>query len=268
MYPWRGGGAAGTYRVPEWFSCPNDVAVGRWVWKTGHVCNDADNRGRVKTEPFDMSVAPNLFTGYRQCNTNAEVFITCFDFVVTGPAAPTPAPPPTPQPTPVPTPAPTPYPAGTCIQQTDCNISPWCNDDLMEFCLGRQASGQGCEITAHCTISSGPAPAPTPPPPAPPAPQPTQQPTAAPTTAQPTSAPTPSPAPGSCRQQLDCNLSAYCNNPAYAQYCAQNGAAGYCPGPMCTTTPAASLLETEMRDQSEAMAFNKAKAQALRRMAR
>merc|ERR1719476_1281510 len=162
----------------------------------------------------------------------------------------------------------------------------------MEFCLGRQASGQGCEITAHCTISSGPEPTPTPPPPTTPAPQPTPQPTSAPTTAPPTSAPTlapstpqptaapttpapttsqptPSPAPGSCVQQLDCNLSAYCNNPAYAEYCIQNGAAGYCPGPMCTTTPAdASMLEADLlAAQSEAKEA-KAKAACLRRMAR
>merc|ERR1712151_1146002 len=52
---------------------------------------------------------------------------------------------------------------------------------------------------------------------------------------------------GSCTQQLDCSLSAYCSNPAYLQYCIQNGAAGYCPEPMCTTTPAASLLERGLK---------------------
>merc|ERR1712151_357159 len=77
--------------------------------------------------------------------------------------------------------------------------------------------------------------------PAPTPPQPT--PTSAPTQAPPTS----TPAPGSCTQQLDCSLSAYCSNPAYLQYCIQNGAAGYCPEPMCTRTPAASLLEMDLK---------------------
>jgi len=219
MYAWRGGGAGGVYHVPSWFSCPNGLAVGRWIWKTGHVCNDADNRGRVKTEPFDMSVAPTLFTGYRQCTINSEVFINCFDFKVTGPAVPTPAPPPTPQPTPaptpvptpapptpvpttpvptpqptpVPTPAPTPYPAGTCVQQTDCSISAWCNEDYMQWCLDRGAAGM-CPAS-HCTVvqpTPGPAPsppAPSPPAPTPPAPTPVANPTPTPP------APTP-PAPG------------------------------------------------------------------------
>merc|ERR1719195_1265906 len=134
MYPWIHGGVRSSYHVPSYFSCPSELAVGRWVWKTGHWCNDADDRGRVKTEPFDMSVAPNLFTGYRQCTTNSEVFISCFDFKGTWTPQPTPAPAPTPQPTPAP-------PPGPCRHQTDCNVSPWCNAGLDSWCRSQGAAG-------------------------------------------------------------------------------------------------------------------------------
>merc|ERR1719189_30213 len=122
------------------------------------------------------------------------MFANCMDAEVWYDGPPTPAPPTPPTPAPPPTPPPpTPYPAGTCVQQTDCNISPWCRDDYMEYCLNRGASGQGCEITVHCTISAGPEPTPTPPPPTTPAPQPTPTPPAPTPAPAPTPQPTPAP---------------------------------------------------------------------------
>jgi len=75
--------------------------------------------------------------------------------------------------------------------------------------------------------SPTPAPAPTP------APQPTPAPTTP--TPQPTPAPTPAPPSGPCRHQTDCSVSVWCNSSGYEQWCQQQGAAGQCPSPYCTT---------------------------------
>merc|ERR1719245_2284941 len=105
-----GGNLEMSFHVPASFSCPTDHAVGRWLWKTGNSCHDYNNFGRP-TETFlkeenELWNRPNLSA----CTKNPEQFISCFDFKVTAPAAPTPAPPtaaPTPAPpTATPTPAP------------------------------------------------------------------------------------------------------------------------------------------------------------------
>jgi len=81
--------------------------------------------------------------------------------------APTPAPPtPTPQPTPTPTPQtptpqptstpqptpaplPTPPPAGSCVHETDCDVSAWCRDTRFEaWCLSQGQTGS-CPAP-HC----------------------------------------------------------------------------------------------------------------------
>jgi len=132
-------------------------------------------------------------------------------------------------------------------------------------CIDFKLAGAPAPSPAPPTQPPQPQPSPAPTPTSAPTPAPTSAPTAAPTTAQ----PTPAPAPGSCVQQLDCSVSIYCNNPAYAQYCIQNGAAGYCPAPMCTTQ-AGSLLETDVKAlqaaQGEAMAGMMAKAKAAGRL--
>jgi len=113
--------------------------------------------------------------------------------------------------------------------------------ETFRSCIDFKFAGAPAPTPPQPTPTSAPTQAPPTPTPAP-APS-TPQSTPAPTTPQ----PTPAPAPGSCTQQLDCSLSAFCSNPAYLQYCMQNGAAGYCPEPMCTTTPAASLLEMDLK---------------------
>merc|ERR1719210_2467802 len=62
---------------------------------------------------------------------------------------PTPQPPPTPQPT-TPQPTPTPPPAGTCVHQTDCDVSAWCRDTTFDaWCRSLGQAGQ-CPAP-HCT---------------------------------------------------------------------------------------------------------------------
>merc|ERR1719264_1872827 len=67
-----------------------------------------------------------------------------------------------------------------------------------------------------------------------PAPAPTPAPTPPPST------PAPTPAPGPCRHQTDCSVSVWCNSTGYEQWCQQQGAAGQCPSPYCTTAEAAA----------------------------
>merc|ERR1712039_877040 len=56
MYAWsNGGGQSITYHVPSSFTCPNDQAVGRWIWKTGNTCNDFNNAGRWKTQRLGVA---------------------------------------------------------------------------------------------------------------------------------------------------------------------------------------------------------------------
>merc|ERR1719517_170475 len=50
--------------------------------------------------------------------------------------------------------------------------------------------------------------------------------------------PAPTPPTGPCRHQTDCSVSSWCNVPSYEQWCQQQGAAGYCPSPQCTTDAA------------------------------
>jgi len=111
-YVWGVGQSGGTlhasFHVPAEFACPNSYGVGRWVWKTGNSCIDANNVG-IKTEPFSFeeykSVAP---TAVGRCFGPPETFISCFDFRLmraTPTVMPTagsiaPSPPPTNAPTP------------------------------------------------------------------------------------------------------------------------------------------------------------------------
>merc|ERR1719436_1875908 len=83
------------YHVPLSFSCPDDRAVGRWIWKTSNSCNDVNNVGRSTTtflrEEYEAVVGGKIL---QTCTTGVEHFISCVDFKFTGPIAPTPAPPP------------------------------------------------------------------------------------------------------------------------------------------------------------------------------
>jgi len=84
------------YHVPASFSCPSDVAVGRWLWKNANQCNDANNVAR-KTETFVMAEYTDVVRAYDPsgrtlgvCGSAVEIFISCFDFKLSS-ASPTPA---------------------------------------------------------------------------------------------------------------------------------------------------------------------------------
>jgi len=87
---------------------------------------------------------------------------------------------------------------------------------------GSQETYEGVMVAIDYAKGYGP-PAPTP---ATPAPPPTPQ--------------APTPAPGTCRHQTDCSVSPWCNAGGYVQWCQQQGAAGQCPSPQCTTVLAAA----------------------------
>merc|ERR1719293_56459 len=107
-----GPGSVAKYHVPSSFSCPDEFAVGRWIWKCSNVCNDANNIGRSTTtfvrEEYAAVVGGSILT---TCTTGVEHFISCADFKVVGSSSP-PAPAPTSAPpSPPPTSAPPAPPA-------------------------------------------------------------------------------------------------------------------------------------------------------------
>jgi len=67
------------YHVPSSFSCPSEMAVGRWLWKTGNSCNDINNVGR-NTERLTPSEVSRWGKDLGACERNPETFISCFDF--------------------------------------------------------------------------------------------------------------------------------------------------------------------------------------------
>merc|ERR1719293_111544 len=98
IYAWRQGefgspGSVAKYHVPSSFSCPDDRAVGRWVWKCSNVCNDANNMGRSTTafvrEEYAAVVGGSILT---TCTNGVEHFISCVDFKVVGSSSPPPPP--------------------------------------------------------------------------------------------------------------------------------------------------------------------------------
>jgi len=113
------------YHIPASFSCPSDVAVGRWVWKNANQCNDANNVAR-KTDTFDMAEYADVVRTYDPsgrvlgvCGSAVEIFISCFDFKLSSSASPTP-----PQPSPSPTQAPTQAPTAAPPTQAPTQAPP------------------------------------------------------------------------------------------------------------------------------------------------
>jgi len=172
IYAWNQGefggpGSVAKYHVPSSFSCPDDRAVGRWIWKTSNVCNDANNVGRSTTtfvrEEYAAVVGGSILT---TCTQGVEHFISCVDFKVVGSSSPTPSQP-SPAPTtqaPAPTPttrAPTPAGPGLCCYGGcgggNCQGG-WCGESLGncegncngEFCPAVSLASTGLRsIKAH-----------------------------------------------------------------------------------------------------------------------
>lgn len=79
------------WKMPADMLCPGGRGVGRWLWKTGSMCNDDMNINTKKTQTFALSefqVLNNAFSKptMPSCSSpeakysEAEYFITCFDF--------------------------------------------------------------------------------------------------------------------------------------------------------------------------------------------
>jgi len=87
---------------------------------------------------------------------------------------------------------------------------------------------------------SGDTPVPTPPSPTPPSPTPPSPTPPTPTPPSPTppspTPPAPTPPTGGCEHETDCNVSPWCRNTGYVQWCRQQGQAGSCPAPYCKRT--------------------------------
>merc|ERR1719211_788942 len=154
IYAWppqsSGGSASTYYHVPSSFSCPSGEGIGRWVWKVGNTCNDANNVGR-STETFPISEFPwNDARSVCAPGQKPETFIACFDFKITGSSTPTQAP--TPAPTYAPTYAPTSAPVGPCTDDNqDCEY--WAGlgecDSNPEYM--HTVCRKSCEICQPCT---------------------------------------------------------------------------------------------------------------------
>lgn len=125
-YVWAMGASGGElsirYLIPNEFSCPSGHGLGRWVWKTAHQCNDADNIGRF-TEPFSLQEFQEAIGKpvLEKCEAvPAEEFIMCFDFTTAvGPSPPGPAP----------TPVTTRAPLGPCHAVSPSVTDDWCEDN-------------------------------------------------------------------------------------------------------------------------------------------
>lgn len=133
VYAWAMGESAGhlapEYTLPGDFSCPDGHAIGRWLWKTSHQCNDVNNIGRY-TARFNIDEFAAVVHAHSPgvsilspCQIPPETFIGCFDFTTaSGPAPPAPSP----------TPAPTPAPACTEWKAISPVVSDqWCKNNCM-----------------------------------------------------------------------------------------------------------------------------------------
>ena len=124
--------------------------------------------------------------------------------------------------------------AGSWIGSWIINSARNCGSALLQSntSLASSSARRGCgEEFRNCadiTVlgSGGPSPSPTP------SPAPTPSPSPSPVPGTTTAAPTPAPA-GSCVQNKDCVANAWCQDPAYAQWCGLHSAA-QCPSPQCT----------------------------------
>lgn len=79
------------WKMPADMLCPGGRGVGRWLWKTGSMCNDDENINNKKTETFALSEFKALNDAFSKptmpsCSSpqskynQPETFVTCFDF--------------------------------------------------------------------------------------------------------------------------------------------------------------------------------------------
>eukprot|EP00927_Polykrikos_kofoidii_P021511 TRINITY_DN20323_c0_g2_i1.p1 TRINITY_DN20323_c0_g2~~TRINITY_DN20323_c0_g2_i1.p1 ORF type:complete len:1236 (+),score=163.37 TRINITY_DN20323_c0_g2_i1:57-3764(+) len=259
IYAWAVGEAMETmskittsrWQVPSSFKCSSDHAIGRWLWKTGNTCNDVNNIGR-STESFSLEEFTSIVRDYnpskttsRACTVEPEIFISCFDFRVSGTSGPpvsapsmsptpsttasqptsrvTPTPTPriataTPTPTPgsptsTPAQTPTPTPGSPSSTPTSTETSECThNDDCTSSAWCQQTSlVQWCAqmgVAGSC-------------------PTPHCRRGGGSQSSQ------PKPSTPACVHQTDCGLSAWCENTGFDAWCGAQGSAGACPSPQC-----------------------------------
>merc|ERR1719240_254682 len=203
------------YQLPEDFECPN--AVFSWLWQTPHLCIPKEVADKRAENDFWKFCNRNLEGYYGSCRSEweGEIFINCMDAEVSADeSTPSPSPLPSPSPSPLPSPSPAPGPVeASCVPIGDCGVYDWCNQD--EYVTWCADLGDSCPAP-YCTATLPPSPAPAPMPSPVPAPSPT---------------PTPSPSPdGTCVATLE---TYYTDASIWEPYCAQVGASGVCPAPMC-----------------------------------
>merc|ERR1719512_531948 len=92
----------------------------------------------VLSELLDRAVR-NAISDLRSGDTNALLYVG--EGGSPTPPSPTPTPPTPPSPTPTP-------PTGSCVQETDCSVSPWCTVDLRDYC--RQQGQAGVCPAPYC----------------------------------------------------------------------------------------------------------------------
>jgi hypothetical protein len=208
------------YQLPEDFECPN--AVFSWIWQTPHLCIPKEVADKRAENDFWKFCNKNLEGYYGSCRTEwqGEIFINCMDAEVSANgSSPGPSPLPSPSPSPSPLSSPSPVSPSACRPIGDCSAYVWCNQDL---------------FVTWCADQGNSCPAPFCNPVMPPSPAPVAAPTPSPVS-MPSPNPTPSPsATGTCVATLE---SFYTDASIWEPYCAQVGAAGTCPAPMCTLRP-------------------------------
>jgi len=221
------------YQLPEDFECPN--AVFSWLWHTPHLCIPKEVADKRAENDFWKFCNRNLEGYYGSCRTEwqDEIFINCMDAEVSANgSAPVPSPSP-PSPSPLPSPSPVPGPSASCVPIGDCGVFDWCNQDNYEAWCADQ--GDACPAP-YCKTGIPPSPAPVP--------SPVPSPTPMPPVPSPTPMPSPSPA-GTCVASLE---QYYTDPSVWEPYCAQVGAAGVCPAPMCKIS--ASMLAKSKKNHN------------------
>merc|ERR1712176_1336235 len=199
------------YQLPADFECPN--AVFSWIWHTPHLCVPKEVADKRAENDFWKFCKRNLQGSYTACSTEwqDEIFINCIDAEIIGNTSDSSARTGTASPAPSSIASPSPTPAESaprCVPIGDCGAYSWCDQDLYRLWCASQTTP--CSVP-YCKASNGPAPLPT---------------------MAPVSVPTPigdTPS-GMCVASL---ATYYSDAAVWEPYCAQVGALGSCPAPMC-----------------------------------
>jgi len=127
----------------SWSLDSGDICVlGQYNGQPTSACN-GDSGGPLVCERNGQWTLYGATSRGRSCN-GISIYAGVYDAMdwirsKTGGSGPSPTPPSPTPPTP-PTPTPTP-PTGNCVQESDCNVSPWCQFDLRDYCRSQGQAG-------------------------------------------------------------------------------------------------------------------------------